>query len=97
MEELTVGDIKKKCVSQAKRLVREKFPEMAGVEPSLKKKRAVGKGIGRKSDGPNGTSTAHYVVTFEKDVSLPGGGSLKRMVRVTVDETGEVVKLTSSK
>lgn len=97
MEELTVGDIKKSCVSRAKRLVRDKFPEMTGVEPSLEKKQVVSKGMGRKTDGLDGTPTEHYVVTFEKDVSLPGGGSLKRMVRVTVDETGEVVKLTSSK
>ena len=97
MEELTMADIKNRCVSRAKRLVRDKFPEMAGVEPSLEKKRAVSKGIGRRSSGPDRASTGHYVVTFEKDVSLPGGGSLKRMVRVTVDETGEVVKLTSSK
>ena len=92
-----MADIKKTCVGRAKRLVREKFPEMAGVEPSLKKKRAVSKGLGRDSNGQGGSSVEHYVVTFEKDVSLPGGGSLKRMVRVTVDETGEVVKLTSSK
>lgn len=92
-----MADTKKRCISKAKRLVREKFPEMAGVEPSLTKKRMVSKGLGRKSSGPDGSSMEHYVVTFEKDVSLPGGGSLKRMVRVTVDETGEVVKLTSSK
>jgi hypothetical protein len=38
-----------------------------------------------------------YVLTFEKDVVLPGGSELKRLVRVTMDDTGEVIRLTSSK
>ncbi|MGD8997130.1 MAG: hypothetical protein PVH80_03410 [Anaerolineae bacterium] len=40
---------------------------------------------------------ARYVVTFERDVPLPGGGKMKRLVRVTMDESGEVLKLVSSK
>jgi hypothetical protein len=38
-----------------------------------------------------------YVVTFETDVQLPGGGKMKRLVRVTMDETGEVLRFASSK
>jgi hypothetical protein len=36
-------------------------------------------------------------VTFESDVPLPGGGKMKRTVRVTMDEAGEILKLASSK
>lgn len=85
-------------VKKAKRIVRDKFPEMAGVEPSLSKKRAHGKALGPKSGSSAGSEgVGHYVLTFEKDVSLPGGRRLKRLVRVTMNESGEVVKLTSSK
>ena len=85
-------------IKRAKRLVRDKFPEMCGIEPSLSKKRfsSKGKGAGSPSSVDSGRN-GHYVLTFERDVCLPGGGSLKRLVRVTMDETGEVVKLTSSK
>jgi len=93
-----VADIEDRHLSSAKRLVREKFPEMAGVEPSVARRRSHSKGL-KQGSGQSGGSDgpAHYVLTFEKDVSLPGGGSLKRLVRVTVDRSGEVVKLTSSK
>ena len=77
-------------VKSAKKLVFDKFPEMAGTEPSVSKKRSQSKG---KSAGRSGC----YVLTFQKRVSLPGGRSLKRLVRVTMDDSGEVVKLTSSK
>lgn len=93
-----MAQIEKRCVSKAKKLVREKFPELAGVEPAVAKKHSVSKGPGPGSDREGRASGIHhYVLTFEKDVSLPGGRRLKRLVRVTMDEAGEVVKLTSSK
>lgn len=93
-----MGDLRDRYVKKAKRLVLDKFPEMTGVEPSLSKKRAQHKGLGHNA-GCRGNSgnPGHYVLTFERDVSLPGGGNLKRLVRVTMDDSGEVVKLTSSK
>jgi hypothetical protein len=47
--------------------------------------------------GGNSGNFARYVVTFERDVPLPGGGKMKRLVRVTMDEAGEVLRLASSK
>lgn len=85
-------------VKKAKKVVRDKFPEMAGVEPSVSEKRSRSKGIGRGSSSSGKSGCAdHFVLTFEKEVSLPGGGRLKRLVRLTLDDSGEVVKLTSSK
>jgi hypothetical protein len=98
LEKLTVAEIEDRYIDKANKLVLKKFPEMAGAESSLSRKRSQSKGIGRgpapsKSSGSGG----HYVLTLEKDISLPGGHSLKRLVRVTIDESGTVVKLTSSK
>lgn len=89
-----MADINKRCVSKAKKIVREKFPEMSGVEPAVGRRRSVSKGAGPRG---NVSRSGHYVLTFEKEITLPGGRSLKRLVRVTMDESGEVVKLTSSK
>lgn len=80
-------------VSKAKRLVYEQFPEMSGAKPSVSEKRSQGKSTGQGQQ----TVKTRYVLTFEKDVALPGGSELKRLVRVTMDDVGEVIRLTSSK
>ena len=90
-------EIEDRYVSRARKLVLERFPEMAGAEPSVSKKRSQGKGLHTSAASSKTKSCGHYVLTFERDVSLPGGHSLKRLVRVTMDESGEVLKVTSSK
>ncbi|MGD2147516.1 MAG: hypothetical protein PVH41_12540 [Anaerolineae bacterium] len=104
-----MADGNDRYVSKAKALVREKFPEMKGVKPSISVKRSQGKQLSArqlKSSNPRsggrgagGTSAPdkRYIVTFEREIALPGGGKMKRMVRVTMDEAGEVMRLTSSK
>ncbi|MBS3783621.1 MAG: hypothetical protein KGY78_04175 [Anaerolineae bacterium] len=93
-----MNDIDNRYIDKAKKLVLDKFPEMAGTEPSVSKRRWQSKGVSGSSARDKGSGRhGHYVFTFEKDVSLPGGHSLNRLVRVTMDEAGEVVKLTSSK
>lgn len=80
-------------VSKAKKLVFQKFPEMAGAQPTVAEKRFQSKARSGAEEGVQ----RRYVVTFEKDVSLPGGSQMKRRVRVTMDDTGDVLRLTSSK
>jgi len=93
-----MGELEDRYVEKAKNLVAETFPEMADAEPSVTKKRSRGKAMERGSADSSGPERRRrYVLKFEKDVALPGGQSLKRLVRVTMDESGEVVKLTSSK
>lgn len=88
-----MAELDKRHVVKAKRLVSEKFPEMADTKPSVSEKRVQSKGT---LEGEQRART-RYVLTFEKDVSLPGGNELKRLVRVTMDDTGDVIRLTSSK
>lgn len=91
-------EIEDRYVDKARKLVLEKFPEMAGAESSLSEKRSRSKELGQESTPAKGSRCrGRYVLTFEKDISLPEGHSMKRLVRVTMDESGEVVKLTSSK
>jgi hypothetical protein len=98
LEKVTVNEIEDRYVDKATKLVIEKFPEMVGTEPTVSEKRSRSKGLGQKTT-PSLSSgcPGHYVLTFEKDIALPGGHSLKRLVRVTMDGSGEVVRITSSK
>lgn len=78
-----------KHIAKAKKIVRTEFPEMAGAEPAISEKSA-------QSKGGRGDKTV-FVLTFQKNVPLQGGGHLARVVRVTMGQTGEVIKLSSSK
>ena len=84
-----MSELDPQYVSKAKEIVHEKFPEMAGTEPTVSSKKA-------HSKGREGIGTL-YVLTFQKSILLQDGGRLTRAVRVTMDRTGEIIKLTSSK
>jgi hypothetical protein len=75
-------------ISKAKAIVREKFPEMANAEPTVSTRKAHGRGKDIKT---------LYVLTFQKGIPLQDGGRLMRAVRVTMDQAGEIMKLTSSR
>ncbi len=105
-------EMEDRYVDKARELVLERFPEMVGAETSVNTKgarstkRAKGapghpgsaqRGGSRQADLAGSGPCGRYVITFEKDVCLPGGHSLKRLVRVTMDRSGEVVRITSSK
>lgn len=75
-----------KSIARAKKAAREVLPEMAGVEPTISTRVAHGKG----------GATVH-ILTFRKEITLPDGACLKRIVRVTMDEQGEILKISSSK
>jgi hypothetical protein len=76
-------------VAKAKKVVCAEFPEMVGAEPAISEKSVQGKG------SRGGKSV--FVLTFQKNIPLQGGGHLARVVRVTMGQTGEVIKLSSSK
>jgi hypothetical protein len=70
-------------------MVRAEFPEMADAEPAISEKSVHSKG------GRGGKSV--FVLTFRKSIPLQDGERLRRVVRVTMGQTGEVIKLSSSK
>ena len=83
-----MSELAPKHVAKAKKLVRAEFPEMAGAEPSIDQNKARSK---------DGTARSVFVLTFKKSIPLPDGGQLRRVVRVTMDQEGEVIKLSASK
>ncbi|NIS81505.1 MAG: hypothetical protein GTO14_15175 [Anaerolineales bacterium] len=64
--------------------VGREFPEMVGVRPSVK----------RDTKSPNGL---RYVLTFKGDAELPGGKTMRRIVRVITDEKGRILRMSTSK
>lgn len=77
--------MKSKTVSQIARKVVKQFPEMAGIEPAI-----------RRQDSPaNGAD--QYLLTFKGSAELPGGRTLQRIVRVVADTEGRVIRISTSR
>lgn len=76
-------------ISKAQEAVSRDFPELADVEPLVSAK------VVHPKDG--GDPRTLYVLSFEGSAPLPDGKSLARTVRVTMDQTGEIVRLVSAK
>ncbi len=67
----------------AKKVTRQ-FPEMEGAKPSIRKERTP-------------TGQIQFVLTFRGKASLPGGRTMQRVVRVIVNDSGRVIKMSTSK
>jgi hypothetical protein len=75
----------REIVAQVSRQVAESFPEMQGVAPSVKRQ------------GGASREAARYVLTYKANASLPGGRSIRRIVRAIVDGCGRIIRLSTSK
>lgn len=75
----------KSAVQKITKQVTRKFPEMAGVRPSLKR-------------NPCAKNAAdHYELTFKGTAELPGGKTMRRVVRVIADAKGRILRMSTSK
>jgi hypothetical protein len=68
-------------IQAARRAILQQFPDMDGMSLTGMPAPVAGK----------------YIVTAEKAVGTADGRSLRRIVRVTVDEDGTVLKISASK
>ena len=75
----------KDIVRSVSREVTRKFHEMAGVQPTVKKQKSK-----------NG-DLARILLTYKGKVVLPGGKTMKRIVRVVANERGQIQKISTSK
>jgi len=64
--------------------VAQQFPEIEGAKPSIRKERTP-------------TGQIQFVLTYRGKASLPGGRTMQRVVRVIVNESGRVIKMSTSK
>ena len=72
--------------------VYRKFPELKGVIPSVTKQSIPNT---KTLSKPNHTST--YLLTYKGVVSMPGGHTMHKIVRVVANNKGQVLKMTLSK
>ena len=73
--------IPRNLVEAARRAVLERYPDMAGMRCSTEPAPAPGK----------------YIVTARRASRTADGRSLERIVRVTLDDSGRVLRLSASK
>jgi hypothetical protein len=73
--------VPRNLVEAAKRAVLERYPDMAGMRCSAEAAPAPGK----------------YIVTARCRTATSDGRSLERIVRVTLDDSGRVLRLSASK
>ena len=70
-------------IAKVTRQVLRTFPEMEGVEPTVRPQPA--------SEAPQ------FILTYKGKASLPGGKILMRIVRVIADERGQVLRISTSR
>ena len=84
--------LSQKQVQSISQTVFRKFPEMAGQPPTIRPQAGpAAKAAGAKA-GP-----AHYLLTFKGSAAAPDGKVLRRLVRVVVEESGKIVKISTSR
>ena len=74
----------KSTIAKLTKQVTRKFPEMEGVRPGLK----------RTCDSNHGVK---YELTYKGSAKLPGGKTMRRVVRVVADEKGRILRMSTSK
>lgn len=72
------------AVDKVSRKVAKQFPEMKGRKPSIQSQ-------------SSGKKDMKFVLTYKAKVELPGGRTLRRVVRVVADEKGKVIRMSTSK
>jgi hypothetical protein len=105
------GLVVPRAFNNVRKEIVSRFPEMKGVRPSVVK-RKVPADVGivdmiGKIDGELGATLAKmktsarkreiYCASFEKKIKTSGGSVLQKIVRVTFDKEGHILKLVASK
>lgn len=81
--------MKSAAIKKVKQIVREQFAEFEGVEPKIVEKAAPG--------DTEACSFPLYVLTFRQQMVLEDGGRIARIVRVTADQEGQIIKMSASR
>ena len=80
--------IEKRIVDRVSRKIYQQFPEMSGVSPSIRQPSI--------SKDNQERAVSAYLLTYQVSVSLPGGKSMPRWVRVMVNTDGNILKISTS-
>lgn len=72
------------------------YPEMRGIRPAVSSSGAQDRQSSEQKPGFKLQSPA-YTLTYKVNVSIPGGKTLNRWVRVALDANGAILKISTSK
>ncbi len=78
--------MKRDIVQKISREIYRRFPEFSGVRPKVK-----AQNTSKSSASPT------YLLTFNTKVGLPDKKTMSRWVRVVADDTGKILKTTTSR
>jgi Tfp pilus assembly protein PilX len=67
--------------------VSRQFPEMAGSQPKVK----------RQSTQKSKSSPSTYLITYRGKAKTADGKSIPRIVRVTANDSGKIIKISTSR
>ncbi|MBN1919949.1 MAG: hypothetical protein JW892_01790 [Anaerolineae bacterium] len=81
-----MAELASRHITNAKRQVYSQFPELKDAEPEISARATAGK-----------ANSEIFILTFKGKLSLPDGHSLTRVVHATVNQDGDIVKITSSR
>lgn len=99
------------AMREVKKEILAKFPEMKGVRPSVVRRKVpaeqdlldligeIDGELGARLAGAKGMASMQeiYCASFEKETKTDRGTLIRRIVRVTFDRKGHILKLVSSK
>jgi hypothetical protein len=85
--------MEKKIIENINKQIAKKFPETAGIKPSLRKQALSEK----KQKSPRDGEARNYLLTYKFTANGPGGQKIPRWVRVIATPEGKVIKITTSK
>ena len=75
-------------IESINRKIYRQFPEVKGTHPKVQKQ-------GKTSNVSTASST--YLLVYSSKVTISGNRSMPRVIRVTVNESGTVLKISTSK
>jgi hypothetical protein len=79
--------MKDKSVKSISSKISHQFPEVAGSQPKIR----------RQSNKNAKSSNPTYLLTYRGKGKTADGKSITRIVRVTADDTGKIIKVTTSR
>jgi predicted lipoprotein len=79
--------MKDKNIKTISSKISRQFPEVAGSQPKVQ----------RQTSKSSKSSNPTYLLTYRGKAKTADGKSINRVVRVTADESGKIIKITTSR
>ncbi len=75
----------REAINKVSQKVSKQFPEMKSVRPTV------------RSESKSNNGKQKFSLTYKGKANLPNGRTISRIVRVVADESGKVIRMSTSK